>query len=67
MIKLSDRELDVLKLAAQGKTNSEIGKILYISRHTVKAHLEKLYDKFEVHNRMSMIVKAIKLNLIDMD
>ena len=65
MKNLTDRELQVLSLAAQGKTNREIGDDLYISIHTVKANLENLYEKFEVHNRMSLIIKAIKLNMKD--
>ena len=44
---LSDRELDVLRLAAQGLTNKEIGRTLQISDRTVQGHLANIYCKLE--------------------
>ena len=67
MLKVTERELKVLNLVAEGKTNSEIGSCLYISIHTVKAYLEKLYEKFEVHNRVQLVIKAIQLQIINQD
>jgi DNA-binding NarL/FixJ family response regulator len=48
---LSDRERDVLKLIAEGKTNQEIAADLLLSTNTVKYHLQNLYRKLRVNNR----------------
>ena len=64
---MSDRESDILKLIAEGKSNSEIGDYLYISVHTVKAHLAEIYEKFKVHNRIQLIIKAIRFGYISVD
>ena len=66
-IKLSERELQIIKLMAEGMSNAEIGNHIFISFHTVKAEIEKLYGKFEVHNRIQLIIKAIRLGIISAD
>ena len=48
---LTLRELDVLRLVADGLTNAEVAKHLWISEPTVKFHLSKVYEKLEVSNR----------------
>ena len=50
--KLSSRELQIARLAAQGKTNPQIGEILYISTNTVKMTLKRIYTKLSVNNRV---------------
>ena len=52
---LSEQEINVLKLAAVGLGNIEIAKKLYISPHTVKAHLKSIYIKMGVTNRTSAV------------
>ncbi|WP_292918534.1 helix-turn-helix transcriptional regulator [Nitrosomonas sp.] len=52
---LSKRELEVLGWVARGKTNPEIGQILNISRRTVQKHLEHVYLKLGVENRMAAV------------
>ncbi len=48
---LSPREIELLSLIAQAKTNKEIGIILNISLHTVNKHLEHIYTKLRVNSR----------------
>lgn len=48
---LTKRELEILTLVAEGLTNEEIGKKIFISRKTVKTHLTNIFDKLQVHNR----------------
>lgn len=62
---LTDRERDVLYYLALGYKNNEIANCLNISVHTVKAHLETIYDKFGVTNRVQASMKAINMNFID--
>jgi two-component system response regulator DegU len=48
---LTRRELEILKLVAEGLTNDEIGKKIFISEKTVKTHLTNIFDKLKVNNR----------------
>ena len=63
--RLSIREKRVLTLAAQGLDNPDIAKILYISPHTVKAHLKKIFRKLEAPNRTNAVYRAMKNHIID--
>ncbi|MGE5305522.1 MAG: response regulator [Alphaproteobacteria bacterium] len=48
---LTKRETEILKLVAEGMTNEEIGKKIFISEKTVKTHLTNIFDKLKVNNR----------------
>ncbi len=61
---LTSREYEILKLVALGKSNNEIAKELFISMHTVKAHVSSILEKFEVKDRVQLSVKAARENLI---
>ena len=58
---LTDRELDVLRLAAQGLTNKAIGAELFISDRTVQGHLANIYAKLGVTTRTEAVTKALKV------
>ena len=51
LARLTDREAEILQLVARGKTNREIAAVLVVSDHTVRKHLENVYDKLGVHTR----------------
>jgi two-component system, NarL family, response regulator DegU len=51
MESLTRRELEILRLVAEGMTNEEIGKKIFISEKTVKTHLTNIFDKLKVNNR----------------
>ncbi len=61
-LELTDREKSVLFLLAKGMKNEEISDKLHISVHTTKAHLEMIYEKLGVKNRVQAAIKAIALN-----
>jgi predicted ATPase/DNA-binding NarL/FixJ family response regulator len=61
---LSERELEVLRLIAEGLTNGEIADKLVIAVGTVKAHTKNIYDKLTVHTRTQAVARAKKLNLV---
>jgi len=63
--KLSPREREILKLIAEGNSNSEIGSILFISDQTVKTHRANLMKKLDIHNLADLIKYAMKNGLID--
>ncbi len=53
MKNLTQQELTVLRYVAQGLSNAEIGTIMNISRHTVKAHVSKIVEKMEAKDRVN--------------
>ncbi|GAB2721003.1 LuxR C-terminal-related transcriptional regulator [Nocardia thraciensis] len=55
---LSPREIEVLRLVADGHSNREIGKRLFLSETTVKSHLVHIYSKLEVKSRTSAVARA---------
>lgn len=61
---LTERELEVLRLLVQGKSNTEIAKDLIVSVHTAKAHVCSILQKLCVDDRVQAAVKAIRENLI---
>jgi len=61
---LSERELEVLELIAQGLTNPEIASRLYLALNTVKAHTSNIYGKLGVHNRTEAAARARALGLL---
>ncbi len=61
---LTQRELEVLQLVAQGATNMEISQILYISPHTVKSHVIHIFNKLGVNDRTQAAVWAAKNHLV---
>jgi LuxR family maltose regulon positive regulatory protein len=61
---LSDRELEVLQLLADGQTNHEIAQALHVSINTVKTHLKTIYGKLDVHSRREATAQAKKLGLV---
>lgn len=61
---LSDREVDVLRLLAEGLTNQEIGQKLFISLPTVKTHTSNIYGKLGVNSRRDAVARARALGLL---
>lgn len=63
-LRLTEREQEVLHWLAQGTSNEEIAKHLYVTVATVKAHLTSIFEKLKVTNRTQAIVTALRLGLI---
>jgi LuxR family maltose regulon positive regulatory protein len=61
---LSQRELEILKLIAQGLSNREIGERLFLALDTIKGHNRKIFDKLEVQSRTEAIARARELGLL---
>lgn len=61
---LSERELEVLHLMAEGLSNPDIARKLYLSPNTLKAHAQNIYQKLNVHNRMEAVNRARELRLL---
>jgi DNA-binding NarL/FixJ family response regulator len=63
---LTPRELEVLRLLAQGKTNPQIARELSISRGTAKIHVQHIIGKLGVSDRTQAVVRASELGLLDL-
>jgi NarL family two-component system response regulator LiaR len=63
-VQFTERELDVLRLLVQGKSNPEIGKILFISPTTVRSHVTSILTKLNVANRTQAALVAQQLHLV---
>ncbi len=61
---LSQRELEILRLIAQGLSNQEIGARLFLALNTVKGHNRVIFDKLQVERRTEAIARARELGLI---
>jgi LuxR family maltose regulon positive regulatory protein len=61
---LSDRELEVIHLIAEGFTNREIASRLFVSLNTVKAHTRNIYGKLDVHSRTQALARSQELGLL---
>jgi DNA-binding CsgD family transcriptional regulator len=55
---LTEREAEILHWVARGKTNREIASLLFVSPHTVRKHLENVYEKLGVHTRTAAVRAA---------
>jgi DNA-binding NarL/FixJ family response regulator len=64
---LTQREVDVLQIAANGKSSKEIGQSLFISPHTVQAHMRNIYTKLEVGSRAEAVAYALRQGWISLE
>lgn len=62
--RLTDRELEVLKLVARGMSNREIAAELFIAENTVKNHVRNILEKLHLHSRMEAVVYAMREKLL---
>ncbi len=63
---LTERELEVLRLIAEGQSNQEIADQLVVTLGTIKAHVSHIYNKLDVHSRTQAILKADQLHLLEL-
>jgi DNA-binding NarL/FixJ family response regulator len=63
--RLTERELEVLRLVARGLNNREAAKELFISENTVKNHVRNILEKLQLHSRMEAVMYAVREKLLD--
>ena len=61
---LSEREMEVLQLIADGCSNKEVGERLFLSESTIKTHVSNLFVKLDVKRRMQAVTRAKELRII---
>jgi two-component system NarL family response regulator len=62
---LTDREMQVLRLIAQSRSNKDIAGALFISENTVKNHVRNILEKLHLHSRMEAVTYAWRKRLLD--
>jgi DNA-binding NarL/FixJ family response regulator len=63
--RLTEREMEVLRLMARGMNNRDIAKDLFISENTVKNHVRNILEKLQIHSRMEAVMVAVREKLIE--
>jgi DNA-binding NarL/FixJ family response regulator len=63
--RLTGRELEVLRLVAQGMSNRDIAEVLSISENTVKNHVRNILEKLHLHSRMEAVMYAVREKLLE--
>lgn len=66
-LKLTDRELEVLRLVARGLSNRDVASELAISENTVKNHVRNILEKLQLHSRMEAVMYAVRAKLVQLD
>ena len=61
---LTDREIEILHLIADGKSNTEISRRLYLALSTIKGHNLRIFNKLQVQNRTEAVARARELGLL---
>ncbi|WP_240771170.1 response regulator transcription factor [Nocardioides sp. GY 10113] len=66
-LKLTERELEVLRLVAKGLSNREVAHRLAISENTVKNHVRNMLEKLQLHSRMEAVMYAVREKLVEIE
>lgn len=64
---LSEREIEILKMAARGMSNQDIANHLYLSRRTIQSHLANIFRKMDVGSRTEAVLQALRKGWLGLD
>lgn len=63
-VRLTKRELEILSLIVEGHSSKQVADMLFVSKRTVDFHLDNIYEKLQVTNRMQAMQRASRLGLL---
>lgn len=64
-VRLSEREIEIIRLVAMGSSNRDIARRLFISENTVKGHMSRIMEKLHVHKRQQAVIWALERHIIN--
>ena len=62
--RLTKREIEILSLIVEGHSSKKVAELLFVSKRTVDFHLDNIYEKLQVSNRMQALQRATRLGLL---
>jgi ATP/maltotriose-dependent transcriptional regulator MalT len=65
-VRLTKRELEILSLIVEGHSSKQVADMLFVSKRTVDFHLDNIYEKLHVTNRMQAMQRASRLGLLQL-
>lgn len=65
-VRLTKRELEILSLIVEGHSSKQVADMLFVSKRTVDFHLDNIYEKLQVTNRMQALQRASRLGLLQL-
>ena len=65
-VRLTKRELEILSLIVEGHSSKHVADMLFVSKRTVDFHLDNIYEKLQVTNRMQAMQRASRLGLLQL-
>lgn len=65
-VQLTVRELECLQIIAKGLSNNEVAQVLQLSRATIRTHIEHIYQKLDVTNRVEAVTEGIRQGIIEL-
>ena len=63
-VRLTKREVEILTLIVEGHPSKKVAELLFVSKRTIDFHLDNIYEKLHVTNRMQALQRASKLGLL---
>ena len=66
-LSLSSREIEIIRLIAEGKSRVEIAKILFLSHHTINSHRKSILRKLQIKSPVELIIRAVDLGIIKLN
>lgn len=66
-VKISNRELEIIKLIAEGNSGNKIAEQLFLSNHTISAHRKNIFNKLKINSTSGLVIYAVKKGIVDVE
>ena len=66
-VKISDREIEIIKLIAEGNSAKQIASQLFLSSHTIHTHRKNIFSKLRINSTSGLVIYAVKKGIVDVE
>lgn len=66
-VKMSIREIEIIKLIAEGNSAKQVAEQLYLSNHTINTHRKNIFNKLQINSTTGLVIYAVKSGIVDVD